>query len=38
LSKTVNGSVESYTYDLGDKMLAARAKSYTYDAVARPVY
>ena len=38
LSKTVNGVAESYTFDLADKMLTAGAKSYTYDAVARPVY
>jgi len=36
-SKTVNGAVESYTYDLGDKMLTAGAKSYTYDAAGRTV-
>jgi YD repeat-containing protein len=36
-SKTVNGTVESYTYDLGDKMLTAGAKSYTYDAAGRTV-
>jgi RHS repeat-associated protein len=28
---------ESYTYDLGDKMLTAGAKSYTYDAAGRTV-
>ena len=37
ISKTVNGVAESYTYDLGDKMLTARAKSYTYDAAGRTV-
>ncbi len=38
LSKAVNGRAGRYTYDLADKMLTLGAKSYTCDAVARPVF
>jgi YD repeat-containing protein len=35
LSKTLNNVATNYTYDAGDKMTAAGAKSYTYDAAGR---
>ncbi|MBI1755815.1 MAG: RHS repeat-associated core domain-containing protein [Fimbriimonas ginsengisoli] len=35
LSKTLGGSTDNYTYDSGDKMLTAGAKSFVYDAAGR---
>jgi RHS repeat-associated protein len=35
LTKTLNGQVENYTYDNGDKLLTAGFKTYQYDAAGR---
>ncbi len=35
LTKTVNGATENYSYDDGDKLLSAGAKTYQYDAAGR---
>ena len=35
LTKTVNGVVESYSYDDGDKLLSAGSKTYQYDLAGR---